>query len=477
MKNLQSLFYLLVFFFILINVIIEALPVFLIIIGIGVIVFIIVKIYNGKKAKKLEFVNKEREKIRAIQKERNQKIQQIQQKCIPLTPSLNEEIIVKQEKILKNAQSLKPKTGYDQIFIDVNVKRNQLKYDIYKCALSCIEAIKQDTFNEIMALELDRLITEYKQNQFTADGFVISDFRKDAFRKLSETIADIRSKSFTLLTWKSNLSNLNLYNGSRQGYSLNHNCFLNVKSSEEIIHLSCQKTSLYIYPLFIVDASNKENFTIYPWNILSFSVRKIRAYTKGYGSGIKGAIEIGHTYEHTCIDGSPDMRYKHNDIYRTYNVFVLLCKQIPWLNFIVANESLAYRLVQCFNYYATLKEPKRNIENTTIDDTEKSNFASLLSELEHTISEYGIGIITSKKLFYIISDSGCFKNDAKARNLFKELFNDYVLDRFLIFHMKQPEIETLALLYSYKFNYPVEECLLFINNIKSVLSKYRMEDL
>lgn len=390
---------------------------------------------------------------------------------------MNEEIIVKQEKTLKNAQSLKPKTGYDQIFIDVNVKRNQLKYDIYKCALSCIEAIKQDTFNEDMVMELDRLITEYKQNQFTADGFVISDFRKEAFRKLSETIEDIRSKSFTLLTRNPNLSNLNLHNGSSQGYNVNHNCFLNVKSSEEIIHLSCHNNSLYIYPLFIVDASNREHFTIYPWNNLSFSFRKIKAYTKGYGSVIKGAIEIGHTYDHTCIDGSPDMRYKHNNIYRTYYVYVLSCKQISGLNFIVANESLAYRLHQCFNYYATLNEPKRNVEDTTTGDTEKSNFSSLLSELEKTISEYGIGIITSKKLFYIISDSGCFKNDVKARSLFKELVNDFVLDRFLIFHMKQPEIETLALLYSYKFNYPVEECLLFINSIKSVLSKFRTKDL
>lgn len=393
---MQNLFYLLLFFLFIIYVIIETLPVFLTIMGIGIIVWIVWAIIDNKK-------NKKQEILRAIQKEKNLKIQQIRKKCAHLTSSLNEETIMKEEKSLNEAKSSKPKTGYDKIFIDVSIKRHQLKHEIFKYAFSCIEAIKQNTFNEDKALVLDRLLLDYKEHEIAEDGIVISDFRKGAFRKLSETIADIRNKCFTMLALTPNISNLNLFNGSINGYKFDHNCFLNVKSSEEIIHLSCQKISYFIYPLFIVEANNKDDFTIHPWNVLSFNVRKIRAYTKGYGSVIKGAIEIGHTYDYTCIDGSPDRRYKNNDIYRTYDVYVLSCKQISGLNFIVANESLANRLLQCFNLYATLKDPKSNIEITKFDDADEFKGSSLLTVLDKTISEYGVEVVNSEKLFYIVS--------------------------------------------------------------------------
>lgn len=475
MRNIYSLFFILVFFLILIK---ELLPILIISAVIGVFVFIISTIIKENKAKKLEIINKEREKIRQEHQKRKEekqhKIQNIHEKCKRFEGLLNNEGLAKQEKTLKSILSVAPRSGYDKPFLDIKIRRNQLKYDIGKCALSCIDAVNQDKLTEDMLTNLDSLIAEYDNIKTATDGFVVSVIKKKEFGTLISLIEEVRDNSYTMLATDPNLSNLNLCSGPFRYYSFNNDSFLNVHSCERNIHLKSRNISLYLYPLYIIEATNNENFTIHQWSGLTFETRTIRAFIKGYNSHIKGAIELCHQYEHTCVDGSPDRRYKNNDIYRMYNVCVIKCNQIPNFNFIVADKTYANRLVQYFNSYATLKQPMRNADSKKASDPDKSNLAYLLTELDNTISEYGVDIVNSKKLFYIISDSGCFKNDAKLRLLFRELVNDHLLERFLIFHMKQPEIETLALLYSYKFSYPVEECMSFINGVSYVLSKYRV---
>lgn len=479
MKNLQSLFYILVIFFIVINALIEILPVFLILIGIGVIVLIVVNIINDKKTKKEELIKKKREKIikeeRRIQQERQQKIKMIQERCKKFTNLLNKEGLTKQEKLLKSVQSATQKSGYDKPFLDINIKRNQLKYDIAQCALSCIDAINQDNLTDDMLTNLDTLITEYDNYKTVNDGLIISCHIKKKFGELISLIEEVRINSYTMLATDNNLSNLNLCSGPYRYYFFNHDFFLNVQSSEKVIHIKSRNTSLYLYPLFIIEASNNENFMIHQWDGLIFESRTIRAFTKGYNSHIKGAIELCHQYEHSCVDGSPDRRYKQNDIYKMYNVCVIKCKQIPSFNFIVADKTYATRLVTSLNTYAAPKTSKNDAN--AIETFKEENLLALLffSILDHTISEYGTEILKTKKVYYILSDLGCFKNIPKLQNLFMEIVNDQLLETFLISEIRNPEIEVIAVRYSSKFNYSVDECVLILNGIQDTVKKHRLK--
>lgn len=479
MKNLQSLFYILVFFLIVINALIEILPVFLILIGIGVILLIVVKTINDKKIKKLELIKKEREKIkkeeRIIQQERQQKIRNIQEICKTFTNLLNKDGLAKQEKLLKSVLSTTQKSEYDKPFLDINIKRNQLKYDIAKCALSCIDAINQDNLTDDMLANLDTLISEYDNYKTVNDGFVVSNNIKKKFGELISLIEEVRNNSFTMLATDNNLSNLNLCSGPYLYYYFNYDFYLNVQSSEKVIHIKSRNTSLYLYPLFIIEANNNQNFMIHHWDDLTFESRTIRAFTKGYNSHVKGAIELCHQYEHSCVDGSPDRRYKQNDIYRMYNVRVIKCKQIPSFNFIVADETYATRLVTSLNTYAVPKTSKNDAsEKETFEEEQLLPF-SFFSTLDYTMSEYGVEILKTKKVFYVLSDLGCFKNNSKLKNLFMEIINDQILETFLISEIRNPEIEVLAVRYSSKFNYSVDECVLILNGVQDTVKKHRLK--
>ena len=472
MKNLPPIFFTLLLFLILIKAL---LPVFIILAVVGVIAFIITTIINQKKSKELEKQRKLKEQASLERKAKQGKIQKIHDKCSRFTSLINEETLTKQEKALNSAQSVISRSIYDKPFIDINIRRNQAKYDIFKYALTCIDSIKRDSFTDDMLLKLDGLIAEYDRYRSGNDGFFISDFQKAEFEKLKSEFENVRNKCFNMLTSISYSSTLNLCSGQRKCYNYNHECFLNVHSNEKIIHLYCHNVSLYLYPLFIVEVNNDENFVIHNWRELSFDIHKIRAYTKGYGSELKGAVELCHSYEHTCIDGTPDMRYKKNDIYRTYRVCQLTCKQIPSFNFIVANETLANGLLHCFNQYTNLKESKNcaDIRNQNNDDY--TIYSSLFNELDNVISEYGVEIISSKKLFYIMSDLGCFKNDTKLRLLFRDMTDDNIMDLFLNSYITQSKLEDLALIYSYKYNYSIDDCLTILNKVKGIVSKHRVK--
>lgn len=60
--------------------------------------------------------------------------------------------------------------------------------------------------------------------------------------------------------------------------------------------------------------------------------------------------------------------------------------------------------------------------------------------------------VNSKKLFLLFQIQAALRMMLKYVTFLKKLSKIMYYKDFYFFHMKQPEIETVALLYSYKFN-------------------------
>lgn len=74
-----------------------------------------------------------------------------------------------------------------------------------------------------------------------------------------------------------------------------------------------------------------------------------------------------------------------------------------------------------------------------------------------------------------MSDLGCFKNDTKLRLLFRDMTDDNIMDLFLNSYITQSKLEDLALIYSYKYNYSIDDCLTILNKVKGIVSKHRVK--
>lgn len=393
-----------------------------------IVVIVAFAIYNlikeNKRQKQLEEQRKIDEAKKELERQKSEKIKLVVDKCSSISNSFDIETIKKEEVILTDLLSKVPITTFDTPFIDVKVKKQQLKIAIITLASDIISKIENNLFENDLIDRLDQYIKEYGLVS-GYDGRIIGDKQKEKFNDLCDALQKLEHRTYVNITTNSAIDSLNLCYGQRTKYKYNRSTYMCVGASLKPIQFSYDGISIYLYPDYIVVVKNGE-FRIHLWNNISFKTEAIKAYSKGYSSNVLGAEILYSMYEHTRVDGTPDRRFKNSQLYHLLRLYKLHCNNIPNLNFIIANQIEAKALEKLFIEYSLLFQSTTDTIQPEVEN-QKEFIRTLEDEVKSIISNNGINIILEKKFLHLLADSKVCYKETNALAILRHFFEDSIL--------------------------------------------------
>lgn len=419
-----------------------------------VVLIIAFAIYNhikeNKRQKQLEEQRIINEAKKEAERKKDEKIKLVKDKCSSFSKSFDIESIKSEEAILTDLLSKVPITTFDAPFIDVKVKKQQLKIAIITLASDIISKIENDLFENDSIEKLDQHIKEYGLVS-GCDGRIIGDKQKEKFNDLCDALQMIENRTYINVTSNSSIDSLNLCHGQRTKYKYNRSTYMCVGSSLKPIHFSYDGISIYLYPDYIVVVKNDE-FKIHSWNNITFKTDAIKAYAKGYSSNIKGAEILYSMYEHTRIDGTPDRRFKNNQLYHLVRLYRLHCNNIPNLNFIIANQIEAQSLKKLLIEYSLLFQSTTDTIQAEIENQEEF-VRALKDEVRSIISQNGINIVLEKRFLHLLADSKVCYRETNALAILRHFFEDCILLEIYCSEIAQEKRLEIPTEYYVKYKY------------------------
>lgn len=220
-----------------------------------IVVIVAFAIYNLIKENKRQKQLKEQRIIdeakKELERQKTEKIKLVADKCSSISNSFDIESIKKEEVILTDLLSKVPITTFDTPFIDVKVKKQQLKIAIITLASDIISKIENNLFENDLIDRLDQYIKEYGLVS-GYDGRIIGDKQKEKFNDLCDALQKLEHRTYVNITTNSAIDSLNLCYGQRTKYKYNRSTYMCVGASLKPIHFSYDGISIYLYPDYIV---------------------------------------------------------------------------------------------------------------------------------------------------------------------------------------------------------------------------------
>lgn len=256
----------------------------------------------------------------------------------------------------------------------------------------------------------------------------LNDNLKDHYTNLYRVIND----SFE----KCSIWNCNNFNPSNNSYdrvsaSVNMNLFMKLDKFGEIpsFNILGDNLEICIFPHICIV---KEGIRYDIVDIMDITINDLGSViiAETNDGHIRGASPIRYEYQYSRVDGGPDRRYKYNPatpIYR-YESLEFVCGKS--LRFLIANEQLAFNIIQAFSDYkeAYQKYLINAQYGVQFCDVSKDEYASLIRQL---LAENGKEFIKSKRFIALLSDYRVFKNKPHLRAIFNALTNHSLWDRIL----------------------------------------------
>lgn len=95
-------------------------------------------------------------------------------------------------------------------------------------------------------------------------------------------------------------------------------CGVTTKTTKYPYKLSFKGKDIFVYPLYIIVVDEHGNPTLTSWAKLQIQHGQTYVYEGKDYTNFKNGTIVYHTYEHSRVDGGPDLRYKYNTRYDTY---------------------------------------------------------------------------------------------------------------------------------------------------------------
>ena len=418
------------------------------------IIVIAIIVYKATKEKKHQKVlaeeRKKAEGEREIRKRKSEKISIIKEKCKAFSNIFNRESIQKEEDELRTLLSYNFTSEFEVPFIEIKIKKQQLKIAIVSLALDIIEEIEQNDEVSDLIIKLDQYLQEY-ETVSGFDGRQISVEQEDDYNHLCKILETLPTKTFVHLSTDSSLNSLNLCYNQKSKYKFERSAYLGVGACLKPIHLSYESKSVYLYPYYIIIVQG-EKFEFISWESLAFNRSQIKGYTKGFQSKVIGAEILYSIYEHTRVDGTPDRRYKKNDLYHLIRLYKLHCLSIPILNIIIANHVEMVAVEKAFLKYSSYFQI--NQQNIYVENSEFTETLNDLQEvIENIISNNGIDILFDKKFINILNDSGIAYRQTSLFELIKRFYQDGIILDIYYSEISEKRIYEIRTEYSSKYNF------------------------
>lgn len=418
------------------------------------IIFIVIIVYQSIREKKHQKVlaeeRKQAEKEREIRKCKSEKISIIKDKCKVFSYIFNRESIQKEEHKLMTLLSYNCTSEFEVPFIEIKIKKQQLKIAIVSLALDIIEEIEQNVEVSDLISTLDQYLQEYKTIS-GFDGRQISVEQENDFNHLCKILETLPTKTFVHLSSDLSLNSLNLCYNQKSKYKFERSEYLGVGACLKPIHLSYESKSVYFYPSYIVVVQG-EKFEFISWERLAFNRSSIKGYTKGFQTKVVGADILYSMYEHTRVDRTPDRRYKKNDLYHLIRLYKLHCLNIPILNIIIANHVEMEAVEKAFlNYSSYFQINQQNIYDENSEFTETLNDLQMV--IENIICNNGIDILFDKKFLNILNDSGLAYRQTSLFELIKRFYQDGVFLEIYYSEISNKRIYEIRTEYASKYSF------------------------
>ena len=210
----------------------------------------------------------------------------------------------------------------------------------------------------------------------------------------------------------------------------------------------------YFYPEYIVQVKGESSISCITYDKIS---PKLKVITESSDS-IRGAKVVGYTYLHTCIDGSPDLRYKYNPRSTIYEYRLLQLYGLSNFTIYITNNAVAGEFEAIMKQLRDIAKGanpipnnKKNVEDdiapqkqTILDQDElPKELGSLSVTMKSVLQQFGNNIITDNRFIHILDDYHAFEDDLHyVRNIVKllqsngyakELLSDDISPQKMIF--------------------------------------------
>lgn len=443
-----------------ISLIIES-PIFFISLGIaGVIVLIIYLTFRRTHIKK------EKEKLRLKEKEENIQsiIFAIKSKTIKKIGSIHKEQLIKEKgELLKKLNNTTNK--YEIIFYSSALQLLDFKFPIIEILDKYLEAIKREEDISLYEKDLDNKVSNYLAFSVNVPEEHLSIEVSTQYKKMISFFKNWGKSCYITFVKENNQSSFHFGTGRKSNYNVDQQLFLNVKSNEEVLHFKLKTGNIYVYPYFIIFVKEKNDFLLFEWDKLHFTQKYSYVNVTGYFSKLNGANEVSRRYQHANLDGSPDMRFKHNNVYIKYGVSILNCLEIPEFNILIANTQKARRLLDELDAYKKLIAS--NTSNYFQPQSQQDfHFFKIFRKI---IDDYGCSIVAEKRLVYLLADYNAYKEDYYAPKIIRDLSENSVLFKMSKKEISFTELITFSTLISNKIKRPFNEVLLFLTTLNQTI--------
>lgn len=392
------------------------------------------------------------------------------------------------------------KNNPDQIFIKSYLEQLPYEIELLKDKYTLSENSKG-----LSDVELEELNNRIKKNSEYLDKYLMTDITDTPNPLMASFIAfttalDVIENSCAVWKVPSRVGDSFFYywasNFNRSGLSFKKGLFNKVKPKDscEIYYVTIGKNKYYFYPRFIIESKSPVQYKIYEWSMINPSLNSVTVVEKN--KSIKGATNIGYTYEHTCLDGSPDMRYKYNAQYPKNQYGFIRIKNIDNFNIDIANFKLADNL---FKALLNLKNNSNNVNTRQINKsnnspsqnkTKDSRIAPLSNTndykttckeidvfketLESIIKNDGVHVLTQKRLIYMLDDYHVFYDAPYLKHILELMQTDGYMQKLLDNKDRNKASTLYPSQMSQKYMLQEDVVREVFNNIISILEKKDM---
>ena len=161
-------------------------------------------------------------------------------------------------------------------------------------------------------------------------------------------------------------------------YSFEYSPFNIIKTTYKVLLVKNNNRSFYFYPMGIVTISFDEKYNYIPISRTTVSLKNER---KNLRYALPSDVQpIRQNWQHTCVDGSPDLRYKYNT--RTY-VYEYGILRISELILHVYRMKSAQEVVSAYNkMYSSITQIKAKKHNERMNVSSAEKGASSMDYLE-----------------------------------------------------------------------------------------------
>ena len=167
--------------------------------------------------------------------------------------------------------------------------------------------------------------------------------------------------------------------------SYEYSPFNNIDTSYKVLLLSNKSRSYYFYPMGIVTRDSNDAYKYIPYGNDTVSVNIVK---KDKREALPSDIRpIRQYWQHSCLDGSPDLRYRYNPITYVYEYgFLCIVELILHVYRVNTGKDAMSAYKKMYSYISQLKLRNQNVIMIALPE-EKTTASSIVTENSESITK------------------------------------------------------------------------------------------